>query len=214
MKRILTREDVMQAIKSLTDMGKKPTLACIHAALDNRGSMSTVVRLKAEIDGIPHATIDSAESLKAFREVWAAAANEGRNQREDVLDELRENQKALATENERLEGKIVAAHNRANELDRAKTQAEMETKQVRSDSDHERKEGKSALEAARDQAAATLVELAEARAVHALQISALQADLAAAIHRSHDFELQLTRALAIIETRGIQLTPPGFPKSA
>ena len=109
------------------DLGqsKKPTLAAVHAALNNRGSMSTLVRLKAEIEAAAPPG-DSADGLKAFREVWALAVDEGRNQQEAVVLELRESVKALAMENERLEGTIMASQNHAAEAEQAKSRAETE----------------------------------------------------------------------------------------
>ena len=60
---------------------------------------------------------DSSEGLKAFRVVWALAVDEGRKQQDAVLLELRDSIKALATENERLEGTAMAAQNHATELE-------------------------------------------------------------------------------------------------
>jgi hypothetical protein len=50
MKQIITNEEVSKAMADLATQGKKPTLSALHAALNNRGSMSTLVRLKAEIE--------------------------------------------------------------------------------------------------------------------------------------------------------------------
>jgi hypothetical protein len=109
MKQIITKEEVSKAIADLVGQGKKPTLAALHAALNNRGSMSTLVRLKAEIDAAAQPVADSADGLRAFREVWALAVDEGRQQQEAILLEVRESVKALAAENERFEGVAIAA---------------------------------------------------------------------------------------------------------
>ena len=80
MKQLLTKEEVAKAIKDLEAQGKKVTCTSLHAALGNRGSMSTLLRLKAEIEGSPAPIADSPTGLKTFREVWTLAVTEGRQQ--------------------------------------------------------------------------------------------------------------------------------------
>jgi chromosome segregation ATPase len=204
MKQILTKEEVGKAIQDLVGQGKKPTLAAVHATLNNRGSMSTLVRLKAEIEAAAQPETDSPDGLKAFREVWALAVDEGRKQQEVVLAELRDSIKALATENESLEGAAMAAQNHAAELEQAKSRAETELSHVRAQVDGELKQAKTGLTAATTQAAGALQKLAEVQASHALQVAALQADLTSAVHKAHDLELQLVRSTALLEAKGIQ----------
>ena len=103
MKAVLTKEEVGKAISHLVGQGKRPTLAALHAALDNRGSMTTLVRLKAEIDAATRSATDSPEALEVFRKVWALARDEERKEQDRQMAELRESIKALAAENERLE---------------------------------------------------------------------------------------------------------------
>ena len=67
MKRILTKDNVKQAIQDLVSHGKKPTQAAILASLGG-GSMGTLVRIMAEIDTEARALNDSPEALKLFRE--------------------------------------------------------------------------------------------------------------------------------------------------
>jgi chromosome segregation ATPase len=205
MKQILTKEEVGKAIQDLVGQGKKPTLAAVHAALNNRGSMSTLVRLKAEIEAAAQPATDSSEGLKAFRQVWALAVEEGRKQQEVFLADLRDSIKALATENESLEGAAMAAQNHAAEIEQAKSRAETELSQVRAEVDGALKQAKTELSAATTQAAGALQKLAEAQASHALQVAALQADLTAAVRKAHDLELQLVRATALLEAKGIRL---------
>jgi hypothetical protein len=38
-------------VSTLTSQNKKPTVAAIHASLGGKGSLSTLVRLKGELDG-------------------------------------------------------------------------------------------------------------------------------------------------------------------
>jgi hypothetical protein len=204
MKQIITKEEVGKAIFDLASQSKKPTLAAVHAALNNRGSMSTLVRLKAEIEAAAQPVTDSPEGLKAFREVWALAVDEGRKQQEAVLVELRESVKALATENERLEGTALAAQNHAAEIEQAKLRAETELSRVKTHVEGDLKQAKTALSEATTQAAGALQKLAETQAAHATQVAALQADLTAAVRKAHELELQLVRAVALLEAKGIQ----------
>lgn len=207
MKQIITKDEVAKTIQDLLAQGKKPTLAAVHAALNNRGSMSTLVRLKAEIDAAAQQVTDSPNGLKAFREVWASAVEEGRKQNEALLDELRESIKALATENERLEGTALAAQNRAADLDLAKTRTETELSRVKSHVDAELQQAKSAFSEASTQAAAALQKLAAAQAAHSTEVATLQANLTNAVRKAHEFELQLVRATALLEAKAVN--PPG-----
>jgi hypothetical protein len=204
MKQIITKEEVGKAMADLATQGKKPTLSALHAVLNNRGSMSTLVRLKAEIEAAAQPMIDSPEGLKAFRDVWALAVEEGRQQQEAVLLELRESIKSLAAENERLEGTALAAQNRAGELEQAKSRAETELAQFKIHVEGELKHARTGQAEATTQAAGALQNLAESRAAHAAQVAALQGDLTAAVRKAHELELNLVRAEALLEAKGIQ----------
>ena len=118
MKQLLSKEDVAKAIAELSAKGRKPTLVALHAALDHRGSMSTLVRLKSELESAAQPVADSEEALKAFRQVWDLAFDEGRKQQEEVIAELRENLRVLATENERLDGIATGAERPRKNLSR------------------------------------------------------------------------------------------------
>jgi hypothetical protein len=147
------------AMRDLGDQGKKPTLALLHAALDHRGSMSTLVRLKAEIEAAAQPVSDSPEALKAFREIWGLAVEEGRTQQEAVAADLRENLKTLAAENERLDGTALAAQNRATELELAVSRAEAELNRIRT----EREQALGRSQAALVQASAHAAEALQKR---------------------------------------------------
>ena len=204
MKQVITKEEVSKAMQDLISQGKKPTLAAVHAALNNRGSMSTLVRLKAEIEAAAQPVNDSADGLKAFREIWALAVDEGRRQQDAVVLELRESVKALATENERLEGVVLAANNGVVEAEQAKSRAEELLIQMKDRFDGELKQAKTALTESTAQAANALQKLAELQATCAAQVACLQTELAAAVRKAHDFELQLVRANALLEAKGAQ----------
>ena len=88
MKAIITKDDVAGAIEKLKASSKKTTLQAIHAALGNRGSISTLVKLKAEIEAGAVAVRDDEEGLKAFRDLWALAIEEGKKVKEEVEEDL------------------------------------------------------------------------------------------------------------------------------
>lgn len=205
MKQIISKEEVAKAMHDLAAQGKKATLATLHAALHNRGSMSTLVRLKSEIDAEAHPINDSPDALKAFREIWALAVEEGRAQQEAVVAELRENLKALAAENERLEGTAVAVQNRAAELEQAVSAAQAELNRVRTEQGRALDRSQTALVAASAQVAEALQKLAEVQAARSAEVATLQRDLAGAVKQAHELELKLVRAEALLGARG---TPP------
>lgn len=204
MKQIISKEDVAKAIRDLAVQGKKPTLAMLHAALHNRGSMSTLVRLKAEIDAAAQPVTDSPEALKAFREIWALAVEEGRLQQEGVVVELRESIRTLAAENERLDGAATAAQSRVAELEQAVSHAEAELNRVRNEQEQALGRSQAALVQASAQAAEALQKLAEVQAARSAEIAALQRDLASAVSKAHELELKLVRAQALLEAKSVR----------
>jgi len=117
------------------------------------------------------------------------------------LLELRDSLKALAAENERMEGAAMALQNQINDLEKTKSRAETELNQVRARTDGELKLARTALAEATAQAAAALQKLSEAQTSHAKQIAALQADLTTATRKSHDLEMQLVRSSALLESK-------------
>ena len=201
MKQILSKEEVAKAMRDLGDQGKKPTLALLHAALDHRGSMSTLVRLKAEIEAPAQPVSDSPEALKAFREIWALAVEEGRTQQEAMAAQLRENLKTLAAENERLDGTAIAAQNRATEFEQAVSRADGELNRVRTEQEQALSKSQAALVQAGAQAAEALQKLAKVQAARSAETAALQSDLASAVNKAHGLELKLVRAQALLEAR-------------
>jgi hypothetical protein len=204
MKKIISKEEVAKAISDVAIQGKKPTLAILHAALNHRGSMSTLVRLKSEIDAAAQPESDAPEALKAFREIWALAVEEGRIQQEAVTAELRENLKALASENERLDGTAMAAQDRATELEQAASRAGAELNRSRTEQERELNQAQAALVQASAQATEALQRLSEVQAIRSAEVAALQTDLASAVSRAHELELKLVRAQALLEAQGSQ----------
>jgi hypothetical protein len=193
MKQIISKTDLEKAVGDLKNQGKKPTLAAIHALLGHRGSMSTLVKLKAELDAAAQPSTASVDGLKAFREVWALAVEEGRKQQETVVDELRESLRALASENERLEGTVIASQNQATEAEESKKHAVGEMSQLQA-----------AVAAASKQAATALLQLSEAQAAHAAKLELLQSALDTTGKKCHELEMQLVRKDALLEAKDLQ----------
>jgi hypothetical protein len=182
MKQILTRDEVVRAMKDLEAQGKKVTCTSLHAALGNRGSMSTLLRLKAEIQGAPARVTDSPEALKAFHELWTMAVAEGAQQQESLIAQLREELTALATENERLDGMVLeSAH--------AKETAEM----ARDRALQERGLLQEELVKGTAQTKQVLEKLADERAAHATELAAVRQQLAESVSKVHQLELELLR---------------------
>lgn len=201
MRQIVTREDVAKAIQDLAAQGKKPTLAAIHAALDHRGSMSTLVRLKAEIDAALSEPTESEAALKSFREVWRLAVEDGRRQQQAQVQELREGMTILANENERLEGSAVAARNRMEDLEKARVEAEVEHAKFRTVSAEELEDARKASTEATSRLAAALEELAECQSARVVEVKLLQDELKIAVQKSHELELKLVRGIALMEAK-------------
>ena len=201
MKQILVKEDVERAMADLSAKGRKTTLAALHAALDHRGSMSTLIRLKAEIEAPPSGTRDSEEALNAFRQLWNTAQEDGRKQQGATIADLQETLKMLATENERLDGVAAAAERRCAELEQANSAAETEALQTRAKLEGEISRAQGALSDANAQAARALEKLAKAQSDHAAELADLQRKLSDALAKAHDQEIRLVRAEASAATK-------------
>jgi predicted nucleic acid-binding Zn-ribbon protein len=206
MKQILSKEDVKRAIELLASQGKKPTLVLLHAALNHRGSMSTLCRLKSELEAAAQLTSDSEEGLKTFRELWALAFNEGRVSHEATIAELRENLKAVSVENERLEGHATAAQDHADQVVSDKSRLESKIIEDRARAESELSAVRTCLVSASAQAADALQKLAQAQAAHASQMLNLQTELKSVAQKSHDLELELVRCRTLAKAKGIHIS--------
>ena len=151
--------------------------------------MSTLLRLKAEIEGSPAPIADSPTGLKTFREVWTLAVTEGRQQQEGVIAQLREELKAVATENERLDGLAVEyAHAKETaEAERDRLVVEQSTLQA-------------GLVKEAEQTNQVLGELAEERAARAKELATMRQELAHEVQKVHQMELELVRIKPINDT--------------
>jgi len=195
MKQIITKKHLAEAVESLKASGKKPTIAAIHAALGNRGSLSTVVKLKAEIEADAVAQGDSSEGLRAFRELWALATQEGRKQKEIEAQELRQTLETFSTENEKLDGQLAAVNGRIAEVEKQRDGLMTELAKA----NDQVKTARDAGEQTTKKLADALERIADLQKTQAKEVADLRRQLASAEKQAHAFELKLARAEAKLE---------------
>ena len=201
MKQMLIKDDVATALTELSKNGKKPTLVALRAALGNRGSITTLVKLKRELESAAQEVAYSEDALQAFKGVWNMAYEEGRRQQQIVTANLQENIQALAVENERLEAATAAAECRSIELERAKSAAQTEMFESRAKLERELSQAQAALAQANAQAAKALENLAAVQSAHAAEISVLQRRINEMTQQVHEQELKRVRAESILESQ-------------
>jgi chromosome segregation ATPase len=196
MKQIIDKESVEKAITDLKASGKKVTLMALHGALGHRGSMSTLVKIKAELEAEAQPVRDSEEGLQAFREIWALAREEGRRQQESVNAGLQQDIQTLARENERLEGEATASANEAREFQKAKLHAETELADVK----RQLAKSQDSLIQANKETQAALEKFAAEQAAH----QGTHQELKKAIKKAHELELDLVRSRALLDAQSGQ----------
>jgi chromosome segregation ATPase len=199
MNAVLTKEKVAKAIADLIANDKKPTLAAVHAALGNRGSTSTLIRLKAEIDAAATTVPDSDEGLKTFREVWALAMDEGRKANQALVNELVANIQVVCQQNEKLEGEAVGLENRIGSLEKEKSLLEIGLAKEKTELENQLNRAQAALVEANGRASQAFEQLSQAQTGHAAELTALRADLDQAVERLHATELELAACKARLE---------------
>ena len=193
MKQVLNQELVKKAIEDLKTTGKKVTLVALHAALGNRGSMSTLVQLKAELESANQPANDSEEGLKAFRVVWALAKDEGRKQEEAAITDLQNDLKTLVLESERLEGAATAAADQVEEFKQAKLDSEAALANAKSQL---AKNQEALIQAGKETKTALEKVAAEQTAHHNTQ-----QELAKAIQKAHALELEVVRFRTLLDAQ-------------
>lgn len=216
MQKLINQEDVAKAIRDLTAQNKKPTLAAIHAALGQRGSLTTISRFKKEFDAAAEPVANDSSGVNHhFRLVWAAAVDEGKKQSDTLISELRENLGAFERENERLEGALLAAQNQIGEKEQLRLAVESELRDVRAQAHEEAQQGKLALAAAQAKGAEAQAEvsivrqqLTEVQSGHAAELKEWKAELRNSEQKAqslqdklHVVELQLERLKGQVEAR-------------
>ena len=195
MKAILTKDDVAGAIEKLKAAGKKPTLQAIHAALGNRGSISTLVRLKGEIEAGAVAVKDDETGLQAFRELWAQAVEEGRKAKEAEVAELQEALDATADEAEKAEGETLAAREKLAAVEAQRDALISDLAASNAALTASRAEGAGHAE----KIAAVLERVAKLQEDHAAALAKAGAELATEHDRAHKLEIELAKLQAVSE---------------
>ncbi len=191
MKQVLTKEMVAKAMADIKAIGGKATLAALHAALDHRGSLTTLIKLKAELEAPAQSVTDSQEGLKAFRELWELAREEGREMEAAAMAELKKDREVLMQENERLEGAAAAAASQIAESTQTKARIEAEL-------------GRAQALLAQSQEAVILAKSAtnaEQDKLAAEQTShmATKQEVLKYIQQYHDLELELVKYKTLLE---------------
>jgi len=198
MKQILTKEMVKKAIDDLRADGKKTTNNVLHAALGHKGSMKTLIQLKAQIEADEHPPLkDSEAGLAKFREVWALAREEARKEQESVIAGLEMDRADLFQDNGRIEGEKAALANQADEAKKVKVEIEAELARVKSLLAGNQE---SLIQAGTATKVALERLAAEQSAHHATQVK-----LDEAKQKAHGFELDLVRCQAQLEVLSGQL---------
>ena len=200
MKTILLKDDVAKAINALTATNTKPTLKALHAALGHRGSMSTLVKLKAEIEAEAAGPLFSEDAMQSFRNVWSAAVAEGRQQKETEIAALKEAQEALMSELQTMEGQAVASNARVAELEKLQSELTGEVTKAAEEVTRARATGEThALKLAE-----ALERIEKLQTSHATEITRLREQLDKANAIAHELELKLARAEAKLDAFGAE----------
>lgn len=195
MKPTITRDMVADAIKKLREAGQKVTLQAIHAALGGKGSITTLVKLRQEIEAEATAPQDSDEGLALFRQLWAAAVAEGRKQLEAQMAELRAGLDAITAENEKLEAAAIADAARVDEIEAQRNKLVDELSQANKAATDARAAGADAA----NRLAAALGDIAQIRAEYLHAVTSNAKEIAAERDRSHALAVEratLTAQLA------------------
>jgi uncharacterized phage infection (PIP) family protein YhgE len=186
MKPTITRDMVADAIRQLKEKNQKVTLQAIHAALGGRGSITTLVRLRQEIEAEATAPQDSDEGLALFRQMWSAAVTEGRKQLETQMAELRAGLEAVTLENEKLEAAAIADDARVDEIEAQRNKLVDELSQANKAATDARAAGADAA----NRLAAALGEIAQIRGEYLHAVTSNAKELAAERERSHSLAVE------------------------
>lgn len=210
MKPVITKDAVADAIKKLQDQGQKVTLQAIHAALGGKGSLTTLVKLRAEIEAEATTPTDSAEGLAQFRQLWAAAVSEGRRQMEAQLAELRASLDAVTAENERLEAAAIADADRVGELQARLDSLVGEISQA----NRAATEARAGAASASSQLAQALADVSAVRAEYLSAVTAHARETGAARDRWHALEVEKAKLTAQLDAARAEIARLQAPKKA
>jgi hypothetical protein len=236
---LISKADLKRVINELREADTKPTYLNIRQALGNRGSFETIHKFKREIVDEELAAKDSPEFLKFVRAGWVVAVQEGRDQREDEINdhvvsaaELAEEAKKFQSEAlankilaadvaDKLEDAIARLHESNDALSNARAASEgYAVKLVEVGERHQRELGALREEAAKvnEHYRVEITRLREqaekASEHHRGEITRLGEQLAHERDRAHDLDVRLARAEAIIEMMEKAPGPTAAPVSS
>lgn len=194
MQAVITKDDVAKAVADLTEQGKRPSATAIRALL-GRGSLSTVIKLKSELEAGASAAKESEEALRMFRSVWDMAFQDGRKHSHDELQTVRDDLLSSAAELARLEGENALAVQQATD---AKQQREAALAELAL-ANEQVIAARAANETSANERAALSERIASLHEAHGRVVTELQRKIEASNERAHQLELELARALAVLE---------------
>ena len=202
MKKILQKDEVAKIRATLTtEKGKKPTIAALHAALGNRGSLSTLVKLVAEIEADERPTTEAGDAFRTFREMWRLAMDEGQKEAELTIKELKAVQFTLCQENERLDAAASVAQERMVVLEKEKSDLALDFAQAKAKLENQLAQAQAALAEANGRTSQAFEKLSQVQAAHASELAALHTDLDAATKAQHTAEIELATCKARLDKR-------------
>ncbi len=205
MRAILTKDLVRTAIGKLNHQGIKPTLAAIHDILGRRGSMTTLVRLKAEIDREGPPQGDAGELVR----VAVRAEDAGGKQQGPFLLGSGERLTQLTKENERLVMALAAANNRLASLENQKMVVEAKMNELQQTELQLDDAHNTMYALLRHAVSRFLAESAEHRQENREGVAKLLAELTRLGDRVHRLELGIGRANAPLEAKRVVSSDSG-----
>jgi DNA repair exonuclease SbcCD ATPase subunit len=188
---VLTLEEVEKALTTLRQKeGREPSTRALHAAVGNRGSMTTLLKMKRDLDKPPGVAPGAdPEQVAQFNALWAAAKTVGRAEREEEVRRLQEELDTVMAEAERMEGEIVEARQQGAEIAAVRDRLIAENAAAH----QELTAARAAGEQQTQKTAAALERLSTLQAAHAQELSALGEQLRQAEKSQHETALSQAR---------------------
>lgn len=196
----VTRQDVESAMEKLLAQGIYPSVAKILNITG--GSASTVNRLKREIQADQTPPLDSREAMEAFRGVWAKALQAGVDQGAKALEELEQDYSSVLEENERLEGRLVAAESRIEKYMQQREELQSQVAAAQAQATDARRNSESDAR----RLAETLARLSALQDRHATECAQLRAQWEEASEKLRAADIRTAALLSEKESMKSQLT--------
>ncbi len=194
----VSKEEVAKAMEELGLKSGRPSIAKIRAKL-KKGSNTTILALRKEIETEARAAADCQDALKVFRELWAQAQDKAKKQHEDMVAAVDEDLKGICAENERLEGLASGAEERIAVLLQEKASAEAALIKAIEQGKQEVRQANEQLLKASEQARSALEQLTREQNEHAAELSGLRSELHQALKTTHALELETVRLQTLLD---------------